>query len=42
MLACMEARFARVEGAGEIVRLARIMFESMGHDASGGEWQREG
>ena len=42
MLAGMEARFARVEEAGEVVRLARVMFDSMGHDASGEEWQREG
>ena len=42
MLAGVEARFARLEEAGEVVRLARVMFESMGHDASDAEWQREG
>jgi len=42
MLAGMEARFARVEEAGEVVRLACVMFESMGYDYSGEEWQQEG
>jgi GNAT superfamily N-acetyltransferase len=38
----MEVRAADAADAGEVVRLARLMFESMGLDASGAEWQREG
>jgi GNAT superfamily N-acetyltransferase len=38
----VEARAATVEDAAESVRLARLMFESMGLDSSDAEWQREG
>ena len=35
-----EARLARIEDAAEIVRLARLMFESMGASGSDGLWER--
>ncbi len=38
----MIARMARVEDAASIVGLARLMFESMGMDASSSEWQDAG
>lgn len=38
----MEARPAEVEDAAEIVRLAGIMFDSMGMDASDPAWQQQG
>jgi len=38
----MEARPAVANDAGEIVRLARLMFESMGIDLSDATWEEEG
>lgn len=38
----MEPRFARVEDAVEIVRLAAVMFESMGMDLSDTTWEEAG
>ena len=38
----MIARMARAEDAEGIVGLARLMFESMGMDASAAEWQEAG
>jgi GNAT superfamily N-acetyltransferase len=38
----MEARLATPEDADEIVRLARVMFESMGIDLDDPAWEREG
>ena len=42
IVAGVEARFARVEESDEIVRLAGVMFESMGHDPANPEWESEG
>jgi GNAT superfamily N-acetyltransferase len=38
----MDVRAATADDAREVVRLGRLMFEAMGIDASGEEWQREG
>lgn len=38
----MLARFATTADSVEVLRLARSMFESMGVDASGEQWQRSG
>ncbi|MBO0730444.1 MAG: GNAT family N-acetyltransferase [Acidimicrobiaceae bacterium] len=38
----MEARLARTDDAGEVVRLAAMLFSSMGMDASGSDWQEAG
>jgi len=38
----MQARRATAADAREVVRLARLMFESMGVDVTGAEWSDEG
>lgn len=38
----MQARMARAEDAAEVVRLAAMLFVSMGVDAAGPEWQEAG
>lgn len=37
-----EMRFARLEDVSEVVRLAALMFDSIGLDASSSEWQTAG
>lgn len=38
----MRSRLAHADDAGEVVRLAALLFSSMGMDASGSAWQEAG